>query len=98
LIDEVFSPSMPVVLPAFMPNPLASTETPGSSGYIDIAFEITKYGEGEAIEILDATTNTSSDARQRLRDLVKWCHFRPRMANGTFEDPSRVVVRYYVKD
>jgi len=98
LLDEMFSPSAPVVLPAFMPNPLASNETPGSSGYIDVAFEITKYGEGKSIEILDTSTNTTEAARLRLRDLIKWNRFRPRMANGAFEDPARVVVRYYVND
>jgi len=66
--------------------------------YIDVAFEITKYGEGKSIEILDTSTNTTKDARLQIRDLINWSRFRPRMANGAFEDPSRVVVRYYVND
>ena len=98
LIDEMFSPDVPVVLPAFSPSRLVSGEMPDSSGYIDVAFEITKHGEGKAIEILDTTTNSASEARIRLRDLIKRSRFRPRMANGAFEDPSRVVVRYYVND
>jgi hypothetical protein len=97
-IDEIFSPSVPVMLPAFSPNPLVSGEVRGSSGYIDVTFEITKYGEGKAIEILDSTTNSASEARIRLRDLIKRSRFRPRMANGVFADPARVVVRYYVND
>lgn len=97
-IDEIFSPSVPVVLPAFVPNPLVSSEAPAASGYIDVAFEITRYGEGKAIEILDITTNTASEARMRLGDLIRRSRFRPRMANGAFEDPSRVVVRYYVNE
>ena len=98
LIDELFSPNVPVVLPAFSPNPLASSETPDSSGYIDVAFEITKYGKSEAIEILAATTNASSAARVRLIELIEHKRFRPRVADGAFEDPSRVVVRYHVND
>src|SRR6185436_5969421 len=47
-IDEIFSPSEPVVLPAFSPNRLISSETPRSSGYIDVAFEITKYGDSKS--------------------------------------------------
>ncbi len=97
-IDAIFSPSVPVVLPAFLPNPLVSIETSGSSGYIDVVFDITKYGEGKGVEILDTTTNTTDVARMRLIDLIKNSRFRPRMANGAFEDPSRVVVRYYVND
>ena len=98
LIDEMFSPDVPVVLPAFSPSRLVSNEIPDSSGYIDVAFEITKYGEGKSIEILDTSANTTEDARLRLRDLIKWSRFRPRVANGAFEDPSRVVVRYYLND
>jgi hypothetical protein len=97
-IDEIFSPSVPVVLPAFSPSRLVSSETPDSSGYIDVAFEITKYGEGKSIEILDTSTSVTDDARLRLRDLIKWSRFRPRVANGAFEDPARVVVRYYIND
>jgi hypothetical protein len=96
-IDEIFSPRVPVVLPAFSPSRLVSSETPDSSGYIDVAFEITKYGEGKSIEFLDKSTN-QAEARLRIRDRIKWSRFRPRMANGAFEDPSRVVVRYYVDD
>jgi hypothetical protein len=98
LIDEVFSPSAPVVLPAFSPNRLVSGEMPDSSGHIDVAFDITKYGDGKSIEILDTTTNTTDTARQHLVDLIQRSRFRPRMANGRFEYPSRVVVRYYVND
>ena len=97
-MDEVFSPSLPVVLPAFVPNPLASIETPDSAGYIDVAFEITKYGEGKSVEILDTSTNTTDAARLHLRDVIKWRRFRPRVADGAFEDASRVVVRYYLND
>jgi hypothetical protein len=98
LIDEMFSSSVPVVLPAFSPNPLASIETPDSEGFLDVAFEITKYGESKSIEVLDTTTNTTEAARVRLREIIRWSRFRPRVANGAFEDPSRVVVRYYVND
>jgi hypothetical protein len=98
LIDEMFSPSVPVVLPAFVANPLLSGETAGSSGYIDVAFEITKYGEAKSIEILDTTTKTTDAATKRLRDLIRRSRFRPKITDGVFEDPSRVVVRYYVND
>ena len=97
-IDQVFSPSMPVVLPEFSPNPLAPTGAAGSSGHIDVAFDITRHGQGESIEILATTTNHTEAARLRLKDLIRRSRFRPRMANGTFEDPARVVVRYYVDD
>ena len=98
LIDEMFSPDVPVVLPAFSPDRLVSSEAPDSSGYIDIAFEITKYGRGKSVEFLDSSTNATDVARARVRDLVSRGRFRPRVVNGAFEDPSRVVVRHYVND
>jgi hypothetical protein len=79
-------------------NPLASTETPRSAGYVDVAFEITKYGEGRSIEFLNTSSNTTDEARARVREIIVWSRFRPRMANGAFENPARVVVRYYVND
>ena len=91
----MFSPSMPVVLPAFMPNPLASTETPGSSGYIDIAFEITKYGRPRAVEILDAA-NATTAAKRDLLALIRNNRFRPRLTDGQFADAAPVRVRYYL--
>jgi len=97
-IDGIFSPSVPVVLPAFVSNPLASTETSRSAGYIDVAFEITKYGEGRSVSFLDTSSNLSDEARSRVREIIMWSRFRPRMANGVFEDPARVVVRYYLND
>ena len=97
-IDEIFSPRVPIVLPTFAPSRLVFGEAPGSLGYLDVAFEITKYGEGKSVEILDTSTNKTEAARRQIRDLIQWARFRPRMANGAFEDPSRVVVRYYVNE
>lgn len=94
-IDELFSPTVPVVLPAFQPNPLARDETRDEMGHIDVAFEITKYGRGRAIEILDAN-NATRDAKARLVSLIALSRFRPRPTNGEFVGDSRVVVRYHL--
>jgi tetratricopeptide (TPR) repeat protein len=94
-VAELFAPATPVVLPAFLPNPLVSPETDESTGFIDVAFEITKYGRGQAIEILDTTTNASKDARDDLVVLIKRSRFRPQLTDGGFDRTSPVVVRYY---
>lgn len=97
-IDEIFSPKMPVVLPAFLPNPLLSKRTPDSSGHIDVAFYITKYGRSEHIEILDTTTNATRAKRKELVHLIGRCLFRPRISDGGVDDSSRVVLRYYLNN
>lgn len=97
-IDRLFSPELPVVLPTFLPNPLARDETQEPSGHIDIAFEITKFGESRSIDILGASDNATSDAKQRLIHLISRSRFRPRVTNGEFTRSARMLVRYYFND
>jgi hypothetical protein len=97
-IEQLYSPNTPIVLPAFLPNPLVSEDTPQSTGFIDVAFTITRYGKSRQIEILDTTTNASKDARKDLIRLISLSRFRPRTENGRFDRRSPVVVRYYVNE
>jgi hypothetical protein len=97
-IEQIFSPQIPVVLPTFLPNPLASDQTPKTTGYIDVAFDVTKYGDSRRVEILDTTTNATDAATDRLVRLVQRCRFRPRVTNGEVADVARMVVRYYLNE
>lgn len=97
-IDEIFSPKIPVVLPTALPNPLVSEQTADSTGYIDVAFEITRRGTGRHVEILDSTSNASRAAQRDLVRQIKVSLFRPRITNGEIADPGRVVFRYYTKE
>jgi hypothetical protein len=94
-IEQLFTPSTPVVLPAFQPNPLARDETRPATGYIDVAFEITKYGRSRAVEIIDAA-NASHAEKQDLVALIRTNRYRPRLTDGVFADASPVHVRYYL--
>ncbi len=96
-IDQIFAPPVPVVLPAFQPNPLARDETRPVTGHIDVAFEITKFGRGRSIDVLDAL-NATNDAKRHLADVITNSRFRPRPADGEFGDASSVVMRYYLHD
>jgi tetratricopeptide (TPR) repeat protein len=97
-IEALFSPELPVVLPAFLPNPLLSDEAKGNSAYIDVAFEIGRYGEGRKIEILDSSRNASDDAKSRLARLILRSRFRPRFADGDLADSTPVLVRYHLSE
>jgi hypothetical protein len=97
-IDAVFSPLTPVVIPAFLPNPLVSKETPESTGYIDVAFDVSKYGRSLRVEILDTTTNATNAAKDRLVRLILRSRFRPRVIDGQFGRTPPIVVRYYVNE
>ncbi len=93
LIDEIFSPATPVVLPTFVPSSLAADPSPSPTGHIDVAFEITQYGKARRIEILDTTRNASTAARHRLVRLIGESRFRPRIVDGQFARAAPVVLR-----
>jgi hypothetical protein len=97
-IEQIFSPKTPIVLPTFMPNRLVSEGTQDSTGYIDVVFDVTKYGASERIEILNATTNVTDAAKGRLVRLISRSRFRPRVTDGQFADTSPIVVRYYLNE
>lgn len=94
-IDALFLPEIPVVLPAFQPNTLATS--PGAD-HIDVAFSITKYGTSARVKVIAKTTNVSDDAERRLVRLIEQRRFRPRVVDGEFPRSSRVEVRYYLND
>ena len=58
-------------------------------------FEITKYGRGRAVEVLDAA-NATDTAKQRPAGLIKGKRFRPRLMDGEFADATPVRMRYYL--
>jgi hypothetical protein len=96
-LAQLFAPPIPVVLPAFRPNPLLEDETRPSTGYIDVAFSITKYGRGRDVEILGGE-NASDPAKDDFIALVRSSRFRPQLTDGELSDASPVVVRYYLYD
>lgn len=96
-IDALFSPSVPVALPAFLSSPLVSSSSPGAE-HVDVAFDISRYGSSGRVEVLDASPGVSKDARRRLVQTIERTRFRPRFVGGDLPRETRVVVRYYVND
>ncbi len=94
--QQIFSPDVPVTLPAFAPNPFATVAAAESSRYIDVAFDITKYGRGERVEILDSSrAATRAEARDLIR-LIESTSFRPRFVDGELADSAAVSLRYHL--
>lgn len=96
-IERLFSPPLPVVLPTFLPNPLASNEAQGSS-YIDVAFDIDGVGRSRHVEVLDKSSNVSDDALRRLVRTIETSRFRPRVTNGEIGRVSPVALRYFASE
>ncbi len=95
-IEKTFSPKAPVVLPSFLRSPLASEQTPESNGYVDVAFEISKYGKSDGIEIIGSTSNVTDADKKSLVRVIDRSTFRPRLSDGRVADNSPVVVRYHL--
>jgi tetratricopeptide (TPR) repeat protein len=97
-IEQIFAPETPVAIPAFLPNVLGSGDAQDSTGYIDVSFAVTKYGDSEEIEILEATAGATDDAKDSVVRLIARSRFRPRLSDGRFPGKSSFVVRYYLKE
>jgi hypothetical protein len=95
-ISRIFQPELPVVLPSFRPNPLNTEQTSQSGGFIDVEFEITRYGVSRHVEILDTTTNASAREIADLVDLIRRSRFRPEIDEKGLARKSRALVRYYL--
>lgn len=95
LLAEVFAPPIPTVLPTFLSNPF---DTPPSPRYIEVSFEVTKYGESRRVEILSAAPDVPDAAKEELVTLIKGSRFRPRVKDGELAAAAAVVVRYYLDD
>jgi hypothetical protein len=95
LLAEIFAPRIPVALPTFLPNPL---DTRSSARYVDVAFEVTRFGEGRHVEIRGSSSDVADDAKSKLVNLVKSTRFRPRTIDGELARAAPVVVRYYLSD
>ena len=94
-IDRIFSPPIPRRLPTMFGNPLITQEA-GSIGYVDIGFEVDKYGRSSRARVLDATDNSDRAVEKRLVQLVERSRFRPRIVEGRIADSGPIVVRYYL--
>jgi hypothetical protein len=94
-IDELFAPAEPVALPTFMASPFAAAPD-GSRGYIDVAFEITRFGASRRNEIVEASETASRGDKDRLVAAIRRTRFRPKTTDGTFDGASQVVARHHL--
>jgi len=91
--SEVFAPESPITLPVYEPNPFASAAT-APSRYIDVSFNVTKYGTSERSEVLGASEDATREEKRDLLRLIESTTFRPRFVDGVLADAAHVTVRY----
>lgn len=92
-VAERFRPEVPILVPTTEPNPFEPIDGDGA-GYIDVTFEITKYGRGKRPRILGATPEVEEADRKALQALIVNGRFRPRLVDGEFVDAAITARRY----
>jgi tetratricopeptide (TPR) repeat protein len=95
VVDELFSPAIPPVLPVLPAEIDESDPTRAHRGYVDAAVELNRYGAARSIEILDTSPGTSRAIERRLRGYVNRHRFRPRFVDGDLARSDRFRARFY---
>jgi hypothetical protein len=93
-LQAIFAPPMPVTLPSFASNPLATDEA-GIAGFIDVSFEITRQGKTRRVAVGQASANVERAQRRALERTISLATFRPRLVDGQLADNAPVALRYY---
>src|SRR5690606_32534425 len=91
--ERLFQPDSPVAIPANLPTPL-NTEEPISDDYVQVAFDISKYGRSRRVSRLDSSGPGAVDAAKAASRLVSRTRFRPRFEDGEPVRASNQVLRY----
>jgi hypothetical protein len=97
MIEQLFAPATPIVLPAFEPNPLVRDEARGAIGHVDIRFEIAKNGRARGIAVVGSENATDMELA-RVERLIAASTFRPRVIDRQFAESAPVLFRYYLHE
>jgi hypothetical protein len=99
LLTTLFNPEVPVALPTFQLNPLSAAEGSSGSAYIDVRFELSRFGRSRKVEVVARSSDLSDLAkseRARVVRRIKDTHFRPRSTDGRFVGSPSLVARYSI--
>ena len=94
VIEALFAPAAPVVLPTFLPSPFERDESGAAFPSFEVAFEVTKEGKARNVEV--RTKGASRADERRVHQAIMRGRYRPRLVDGRFADATPVVVRYWL--
>lgn len=96
LYDELFYPGTPRNIPT-LGSPWLSVqgEPAGFHGYIDLAFNVTRYGTTQRVQVTGNSDDTSASLIRDLRGRINSAIFRPRFLDGEPVDNDAFSLRYY---
>src|SRR5262245_57084217 len=76
-IEEFFPTATPVFLPSFAAPPLEGVAVAGSTDYVDIDFEIGKYGQPRKIDVVAVAGVNAEPVAKLLASAIGNSRFRP---------------------
>lgn len=91
-INRILSPGLPVQIPDLTWQQPAESDQ--YAGFIDVEFELSRYGVASNPQILSSTEQDTRIEKELIRTIRK-CKFRPMIADGTLLDNEKVKLRYY---
>lgn len=95
-IRAIFPAGPPIMLPTFEPSPLVTEPPREGAAYLDVSFELSKYGVARRIRVDEASGAEAEAAADRVVGLIARARVRPQPTpNQPKEAPVRRV-RYYV--
>ena len=94
-IEQFFPADAPVFLPAFAPSPLdGMVVVAGSSDYVDVDFEIGKYGQPRKVTIVAVAGRDAQAISKQLVAAIGSRRFRP----SPVSDGAQYRLRYSLAD
>jgi len=91
-VERIMAPGMPVQTPDA--TYLAAPESHSFAGFIDIEFDLSKFGIATNPQIIGASMEDRSIEKELLRT-IRNCKFRPKFVAGTPVSDEKVQLRYY---
>jgi tetratricopeptide (TPR) repeat protein len=76
-IEQLFPTDTPVFLPAFAPPPFDGAAVAGSTGYVDVDFEIGKYGQPRKVTLIGAVGADAAAVSKSVVAAINNGRFRP---------------------
>ena len=102
LLERIFSPAYPQQLPTFISPPdsraalgIPEEQALAYKGYIDVEFELNRFGKTTAAKVLGKSADTPSALEQRLLRTLRRSQFRPRFEDGLPRLNDVIQTRYY---
>jgi len=100
-LEEIFNPEVPVVLPAFQPNPLARSPADGSASrpadaYLNVKLVMSRYGRSRLRDLSISPDPAEETIEDRIRRIVSRSRFRPLVIDGEAQHTAEFEFRYYV--